>query len=153
MRSFIEYCFYNLKIKFIHVHSCCRVISSPSLSLSLSLFFYIVRCGQNHVHVRLKHSHLCWFVSDSSSVDLHLSFWKVSAITVLLYTDICYRHFAKWNLWRTEDTILVKINHLLHCAWIETFELDKDKIISNHISSYDVNIHVRRNHPLLALAI
>ena len=33
-----------------------------------------------------------------------------------------------------------EINHLLHCARIETFELNEDKIVSNHISSDNANL-------------
>ena len=35
-----------------------------------------------------------------------------------------------------------EINHLLHCARIETFELNEDKIVSNHISSDNANLLV-----------
>ena len=47
-----------------------------------------------------------------------------------------------------------EINHLLHCARIETFELNEDKIVSNHISSDNANLLVDgRNQPPLAQAV
>ena len=40
------------------------------------------------------------------------------------------------------DEVTEEINHLLHCARIETFELNEDKIVSNHISSDNANLLV-----------
>ena len=43
---------------------------------------------------------------------------------------------------RATFEVTEEINHLLHCARIETFEVNEDKIVSNHISSDNANLLV-----------
>ena len=71
--------------------------------------------------------------------------YKLICLCQRVHLVHCFANLSLNETFEVNEDNFCKINHLLHCARIKTFELNKlkkDKIISNQISSYDANIHV-----------